>query len=141
MPTLKPSTGKGSTITLATSSGSVSNIHSIKPGPLTREIVETTHLGTTGGREYFGVELYDGGEYEVDMELDTTQNPAALVITGNQTFTLTRAMRGTSITSQPTVAFDAIWTSWEEQPIENMTLLMVKAKFKVSGDITYTAAT
>lgn len=138
--TVRSSTGKGTTVALSTSTGAIALVHKIQPGVMKREVVETTHLATaSNARTYFGVELYDGGEYEVEMELDTTKTPATYIISANQTFTLTRALLASGSGTQPTVAFDAIWTEWAEGEISNMQLLMVKAKFKVSGPITFTA--
>ena len=66
--------GTGATITFGTNAFS-GQIASITHSGITREVVETSHLGTTGGRTYFPGDLYDPGELELGVIYNASVRP------------------------------------------------------------------
>ena len=60
-------TGNGTTIAFATS-GFSANVYSIGGTTQTRDSLETSHLGTSGVKEFMPDALIDGGESEIEFE-------------------------------------------------------------------------
>lgn len=67
--------GTGASLTLVTSgwTGEILSINGNNIGA--REVVETSHLGTTVARTYMPGDLYDPGELEVELAWDPDEPP------------------------------------------------------------------
>ena len=63
--------GTGATLTFT---GVGVNLTSISMSGMSRESVETSHLGTTGGRTYLEGDLYDPGTIECEFQMDDAPN-------------------------------------------------------------------
>lgn len=78
--------GTGTTVTFGTSSFTA-DVISVQRGGIAREPVETTHMGTTGGREYMVPDLYDPGDVTLEIawigSLDPPYDGVAETITIN----------------------------------------------------------
>lgn len=66
--------GTGATILFATSSFSA-EIESIGHSGISREAVESTHLGTTNAKTFIAPDLYDPGELSLEMNFDPDTFP------------------------------------------------------------------
>ena len=91
MASIKPQLGHGSGITMSTSTGFLANIHSINWDGMTREVIETTHMGTTVAKTFLPDPLYDPGELTVEMDFDSDAGISGLsiVTAAGETVTIT----------------------------------------------------
>jgi len=125
--------GFGSSITF--SSGFCAQITDVKIGGLSREAVDVTNFGSTGGyKEFIPSTLIDSGELEVELIYD---NDTAPPITGAvETITVTFPLKG-SETAAATVACSGFLTDSEESiPMDDKLSQSVTIKF--TGARTYT---
>lgn len=123
-------TGFGTTITFST--GFIAEIRNITGPSMSREFIDTSHAGTSGGyRTYIPQDLADGGELEVEMLFDPSADPpidsAAETVTVTWPDTSTWAFSGALVGFDPTAPYDDLMTA--------------TARIKVLGAITVTPAT
>ena len=88
-----PAIGTGTTIVLGTITLDVARM-SIGASGISRESIETTHLGTSAARTFIPSDLYDPGSLEVAFQLDsttplTTMQVETILTTAAGTFTVT----------------------------------------------------
>lgn len=124
--------GTGSTITFST--GFFAEILSINWSGIEREAIETTHMGSTGWKQFLPGNLVDPGELEVEMFFAPETPPP---ITGAiETMTVTMPSAGAGGTS--TWAGSAFMTEFEfEDPVEDV--MKATATLKITSTITFVA--
>lgn len=119
--------GTGTTITYA--SGFCAEILSITPPGLSREAIETTHMGTTTAKTFMPGDLYDGGELGVSM-----------AFAPGTTVPITSAAETVTVTfpDGATWAFSGFMTGFEATvPLEDK--MTGDATIKVTGALNQTA--
>lgn len=132
-----PDVGTGATITFE--SGICATIDSIEWSGFARGFGETTHLGTTGGREFKPGDLYDPGSLTVSMRWSKDQNFVNIIDNVPATLTLTFPQQAGESTPT-TLAGSAFMTSMGGTiPLEEV--MTCRAEIKFSGDLTFTPAT
>jgi len=120
--------GTGSTITF--SSGFFGEILSIGWSGISREAIETSHMGTTGGRTFIPGDLYDPGELSVELNFEATDDVTTPIAAAAETVTVT-------FPGSDTWAASGFMTSFEiTDPLEDK--MTASATIKFSGDITVT---
>jgi len=124
--------GTGSTITF--SSGFFGEILSIGWSGINREAVETSHMGTTGGRTFIPGDLYDPGELSVELNFEATDDVTTPITSAAETVTVTIPNSPTA-TTVSTWAASGFMTSFEvTDPMEDK--MTASATIKFTGDIT-----
>ena len=121
--------GTGCTIVFGTSAWSA-EITDFNPPSMTRETIDTTHQGTTGARTHDVTDLYDGGEFSMEVHLDPNNEPpiggametVTITFPDTQTMVFTAGMTG----FDPTVPLDG--------------KMVATATFKISGTIDWNAS-
>jgi hypothetical protein len=71
-----PDIGQGAAISFST--GFCARITNVDIGELTRAVVQTSHMGTTGGHTKMPGDLYDPGDVSVGLQFDTGTAPPIL---------------------------------------------------------------
>lgn len=128
---------EGYGVAITFDSGFFGEINNVEGPSMSREAIDTSHAGTTGGfRTFQPSDLVDHGEVEVTIAFDPDQEPpidqAAETVTitypipSGMSSGATWQFSGFMTGATPTVPFD-----------DKMTM---SATLKVSGDITYTPA-
>jgi hypothetical protein len=127
------SLGFGSSITF--SSGFFAEITDVKIGGLSREAVDVTNFGSTGGyKEFIPSTLIDSGELEVELIYDTDATPP---ITGAaETITVTFPLKGAEITAAKIECSGFLTDSEESVPMDDKMSMSCTVKF--TGQRTYT---
>ena len=131
--------GTGATLTLGTSTWTP-QITSISWDDVSREVIDITHLGVTGGREFGPSDLYDPGGISIegnwDPNLDSAKVPPYAAAA--ETFTITFPLQAGDATAA-TVAGTGFITNFSVGiPLEDR--ITFTATIKYSGDLTVTAA-
>ena len=119
--------GTGSTVTFGTS-GFTADILGVNLSGVTREAINTSHMGTTSDHTFMPVDLVDNGTLELEIAWLATLTPP--IITNAAAETVTVAFAG----SATTWSFSAFQTDLGiTVPLEDkMTATMT---FKISGAI------
>lgn len=118
--------GTGTTITFAT--GFFAEILDITGPGLSRESIQTSHMGTTTAHTFLPGDLYDGGELTVELGLDVGQTPPISSVAESITITGPGG---------DTIAFDGFMTGFEPRiPLEDR--MTATATIKVTGTVTFT---
>lgn len=129
--------GSGASITFGTS-GTTINATSIQATGVSREALETTHLGTTGGtKTYIPADLKDPGEISVTFRYDPDTQPP---IAAAETITITYPVPATK-NNGATEASSGFVSSWDAPTLENDTVMDATFSIKRTGPITYVDAT
>ena len=74
--------GQGTYVTFGTIVGSAATcykVNSVALGGVSRDVVDASHLLTTGGKEFIASEYYDPGELSLEIQHDPSLNPVALL--------------------------------------------------------------
>jgi len=74
--------GQGTYVTFGTIVGSAATcykVNSVSLGGVSRDVVDASHLLTTGGKEFIASEYYDPGELSLEIQHDPSLNPVALL--------------------------------------------------------------
>jgi hypothetical protein len=74
--------GQGTFVTFGTIVGSAATqykVNSVSLSGVTRDVVDASHLLTTGGKEFIGSEYYDPGEVSLEIHHDPSLNPVGLL--------------------------------------------------------------
>ena len=127
------SLGFGTSITF--SSGFCAEITDVKIGGLSREAVDVTNFGSTGGyKEFIPSTLIDSGELEVELIYDTDTTPP---ITGAvETVTITFPLKSSETTAATLACSGFLTDSEEAVPMDDKMSQSVTIKF--TGQRTYT---
>jgi predicted secreted protein len=138
MATANVDQGFGSTITFASSF--VGSIRTIDWSGLTRNPLDTTHMGTTNGwMTYLPSDLKDAGELTVEVFFDPSKDWKTQIGAAAATCTLTFPVP-TGGTTAGTIAGSAFLTSFEvNDPYDDVMTATIKLRF--TGELTFTAAT
>lgn len=103
-----PDTGTGTTIAFGTS-GFTAEIMSVNGNDISREDIETTHMGTTNYKTFIPGDLVDGGTLEVEFSLDPDDQPP--VTAAAETITVTFPVPS-GLSSGATYVFSGYVNSW-----------------------------
>lgn len=74
--------GQGTFVTFGTIIGNAATqykVNSVSLSGVTRDVVDASHLLTTGGKEFIGSEYYDPGEVSLEIHHDPSLNPVGLL--------------------------------------------------------------
>lgn len=74
--------GQGTYVTFGTIVGSAATqyaVNSVSLGGVSRDVVDASHLLTSGGKEFIGSEYYDPGELTLEIHHDPSLNPVNLL--------------------------------------------------------------
>jgi hypothetical protein len=74
--------GQGTFVTFGTIVGSAAThykVNSVSLGGVSRDVVDASHLLTSGGKEFIGSEYYDPGELTLEVHHDPSLNPLNLL--------------------------------------------------------------
>lgn len=74
--------GQGTYVTFGAIVGSAATcykVNSVSLGGVSRDVVDASHLLTTGGKEFIASEYYDPGELSLEIQHDPSLNPVALL--------------------------------------------------------------
>lgn len=143
MASLTADIGRGATLTLATDTWeATAEITSIEWSGITREFVETTHLGTTlplagflGSRTYLPLDHTDGGTIAIEFNFNPDLKPA--FETAAETITVT--WLGPDDGAGATWVASGFWTEYGTGPIVENEKMTGSGTFKITGTITITA--
>ena len=120
--------GTGSTVTFGTSSFTA-DILGINLSGITREAINTSHMGTTSDHTFMPTDLVDNGTLELEIAWLATLTPP--IITNGAAETVTVAFAG----SATTWSFSAFQTELSMAvPLEDK--MTATCTFKISGAIT-----
>lgn len=122
--------GTGTTLTFASFTANLLDISG--PG-LSRDVVETTHMGTTVAKTFEPADLYDGGEVNATIEYDGSKNPPITGTSGAVVIDWSGTGAGYKST------FNGFLTAFEPQAAinERMTATLT---IKVTGAVTPAAS-
>jgi hypothetical protein len=93
--------GQGTYVTFGTIVGASTaayKVNNVSLSGLTRDVVDASHLMTTGGKEYLASEMYDPGELSLEIHHDPSLNPLSILtnVATNQVCTIAFANGGSS---------------------------------------------
>jgi len=74
--------GQGTYVTFGTIVGTAATcykVNSVALGGVSRDVVDASHLLTSGGKEFIASEYYDPGELTLEIHHDPSINPTALL--------------------------------------------------------------
>jgi len=74
--------GQGTFVTFGSIVGSAAThykVNSVSLGGVSRDVVDASHLLTSGGKEFIGSEFYDPGELTLEIHHDPSLNPINLL--------------------------------------------------------------
>ncbi len=129
--------GTGASIGFGTSTF-VSDLLSLTLPEKAREVIETTHLGTSGAKTYKPAKLKNVGNIECEFD----HNPAADDLTDNVVETITinyPLLSGQSVAAKLVFSGFVIKQGGEEFKTDQR--MTTKVSIQVTGDLTFTAAT
>ena len=122
-------TGNGVTIVFGTS-GFTANYTRIGGTEMSRESIETTHLGTTDYKTFVPDDLIDGGEFSCEFYWDPASSSSPPISGAAETITIT-------YTSGETLSGSGFLTSSTGPDAENGSLLSGEFTLKWAGQPTY----
>ena len=93
--------GQGTYVTFGTIVGNAAThykVNNVSLGGVSRDVVDASHLLTSGGKEFIASEYYDPGELSLEIHHDPALNPVALLtnVSTAQVCTIVFANGGTS---------------------------------------------
>lgn len=102
--------GQGTFVTFGTIVGSAATcykVNSVSLGGISRDVVDASHLLTSGGKEFIASEYYDPGELSLEIHHDPSLNPVTLLTNVNtaQVCTIIFANGGTTTTKWSAYGF------------------------------------
>ena len=134
-----PDDGLGATLTLGTSTWEANAvITSITPDAITREALDTTHLGTTTAKTFIPTDLRDNGGFSVEFIADAANTVCPPMSTA-ETVTITYPPPSGS-TNGATISGSAFCVEYTPQSAAPGELMKGSAKWKWTGNITFTAS-
>ena len=133
-----PDDGLGATLTLGTSTwDTAAVITSITPDAITREALDTTHLGTTTAKTFIPSDLRDNGGFSIEFIADAATSTPPMAAA--ETVTITYPPPSGS-TNGATIAGSAFCTEYTPLSAAPGELMKGSAKWKWASTITFTAA-
>ena len=102
--------GQGTYVTFGTIVGSAAThykVNSVSLSGVSRDVVDASHLLTTGGKQFLGSEYYDPGELSLEIHHDPSLNPVNLLTNVNtaQVCSIFFANGGTSVATWSAFGF------------------------------------
>jgi hypothetical protein len=93
--------GQGTFVTFGTIVGAAATqykVNGVSLGGVSRDVVDASHLLTTGGKQFIASEYYDPGELSLEIHHDPSLNPVSLLtnVATNQVCAIHFANGGTS---------------------------------------------
>jgi hypothetical protein len=130
--------GHGATLTLGTHTwDTAALIKSISFDAIARQALETTHLATANGRTFMPEDLPDYGSLTVEFyHIDAIAPPYAAAETVTVTYPI-----GTGQSAGATIACSGFLTEYTPGSPAVGEIMMGTAKWKLTGPMTFTAAT
>jgi hypothetical protein len=122
-------TGNGVTITFGTS-GFTASYTRLGGTEMSRESLETTHIGTTDYKTFTPDDLVDGGEFTVEFLWDPAMTTFPPITGAAETITITYA-------ATETLSGSGFLVSSTGPPVENGELLRGEFTVKWAGQPTY----
>jgi hypothetical protein len=126
-----PDLGNGTTVTFGTSSFTA-NITGVSWGGISRESINTSHLGTTTDHTFIPGDLVDNGEVSLTIQYDGTVSPP--IITNGAAETVTIDWGGVGVNN--TWAASMFQTSFEIGEATVDGLMTATIGLKASGAVT-----
>ena len=131
---------------LSTNSTLIGNVVGIDTAPeMSRNAIETTYSGTSGGwKTFINGDIKDGGSLSITWQYNTQLDYGALFSAGCDTITITFPKRATTCggslasvaaTWSAAVVFEKLSPKWEFD-----SQMVITGTFKISGAPTYVAA-
>jgi hypothetical protein len=128
--------GRGATLTLGTSAfESTAQIISITPDPITRGVLETTHLTTTSYRTYTPEDLLDAGGFTIEFFHEGDEQPP--ISSAAETVTITYPLQGAWSTG-PLITGSGFFDSYTPGAAAVGELMRASAHVKWAGTVTFT---
>lgn len=124
-----PDVGTGTTIAFATSSFSA-EILSVNGNDISREDIDTTHMGTTNYRTFMPSDLVDGGSIEMEINFDPDAQPPVTAVPEQITITFPIPSGSSNGATLVFSGYVNNW-SWSDPLEEKMTATMT---IKVDGN-------
>jgi len=131
-------TGHSASIAFGTTSWTA-NVTAINPGDVSREIIPTTYLGSSGAHTKIPGNLLQNGEWSLDFQYVVGLEPP--VAQPAETITITAPDHGGTMSSAATIAGTGFISSWTPGTITTDELMTGTATIAWSGVVTYTSAT
>lgn len=132
--------GRGASLTLGTSTWETNAlITSITPDAITRNALETSHLGTNTARTFIPEDLRDNGGFSVEFLHHDAVDPPMLTNTNTETITITYPLQ-TGQTNAATISGAGFCVEYVPGAAAVGELMKGSAKFKWASTITFTAA-
>lgn len=130
--------GHGASLTLATSTWEANaKITGITPGEVSREALPTSDLSTSTNMTFIPADLQDNGEYAIEfLHNDSVPPPFA----APETITVTYPI-GVGQATAPIASFSGFFTGYTPGQAVSGEIRRGSARMKISGAVTYTAAT
>jgi len=128
--------GNGASITFGTS-GFTGSLMSIDGNEITREPVETSHLGTTTAKTFIPDDLYDAGELSVTFQYDPDEQPP--FAGAAETITITFPVPS-GLNNGATCAGTGFVTSFKQPELSVGELMEAEMTIKFSGALTFVDA-
>jgi hypothetical protein len=128
--------GQGTYVTFGTIVGNASThykVNSVSLGGVSRDVVDASHLLTTGGKEFIASEYYDPGELSLEIHHDPALNPLNLLtnVATAQVCSIIFANGGTSTTKWSAYGFASSFEA--SAPKDDM--MTGTLTIKLSGDL------
>lgn len=130
--------GHGATLGLGTSTWDTNaKIISITPGEVSREALETSDLSTSANKTFIPADLQDNGEVSIEFyHNDSVAPPFA----APETITLTYPV-GVGQSTAPIASFSGFFIGYTPGQAVSGEVRRGSARIKITGAVTYTAAT
>lgn len=134
-----PDDGLGATLTLGTSTWeSNAVITSITPDAITREALDTSHLGTTTSKTFIPTDLRDNGGFSCEFTADAA-NTVCPPMAAAETVTITYPPPS-GATNGATISGSAFCTEYTPLSAAPGELMKGSAKWKWASTVTFTAS-
>ncbi len=125
--------GHGLEIDFGTS-GFTAQITDVTPPESSRAAIDTSHLGTSGGKTFMPADLVDNGELEIEFHFNPDTDPPI----DQPAETITITWLGPDDAAGATWAFSGFMTNYRPGAMVSEEKMGGTAVVKVSGDITRT---
>ena len=128
--------GQGSYVTFGSIVGNATShykVNSISLGGVSRDVVDASHLLTTGGKTFIASEYYDPGELSLEIHHDPSLNPLSLLtnVATNQTCQIIFANGGSATVTWSAFGFASAFEA--SAPKDDM--MTGTLTIKLSGDL------
>lgn len=128
--------GQGTYVTFGTIVGNAATqykVNSVSLSGVSRDVVDASHLLTTGGKQFIGSEYYDPGELSLEIHHDPSLNPVNLLtnVATNQVVNIHFAAGGSATVLWSSFGFASAFDA--SAPKDDM--MTGTLTIKLSGDL------